>query len=152
LGEVDNVVKMLKTSFNDPITNILLKHSNLTTSQYETFIIDTITVNLSDKELTYEDKKLLRHKKVSRGSFSRTLSQARRNIISAIYTVILLNYTGIFEGAPFDDYQILSEKLRTFVTDIDLSDPAQSKQLKIIERELTDGIEKLAEPKGLKIL
>jgi len=80
------------------------------------------------------------------------LSQARKNIISSIYTILLLSYIGIFEGAPFDDYQILSEKLREYVKIVLDSDPVQAKDfLRRIKKELMDGIRELSEPRGLKI-
>jgi len=152
MSGVDNIKKFIERSFRDPIAGLLLKQSNLTNIQFETLIIDLISKSISDIELTYKDKTILRSKTVSRGSFSRTLSQARKNIISSIYTILLLSYIGIFEGAPFDDYQILSEKLREYVKIVLDSDPVQAKDfLRRIKKELMDGIRELSEPRGLKI-
>lgn len=145
--------KFIDMSLKDPLAGILLKHSNLTKIQYETLIIDLISESASDIGLTYEQKSLLRSKSVSRGSFSRTLSQARKNVVSAIYTILLLSYIGIFDEAPFDQYQILSEKLREYIKIVHDSDPRQARSvLKRIERELMEGIRELAEPKSLKIM
>ncbi len=149
---VKDLKEVLDRSFRDPIAGILLKYSNLTKTQYETLIIDLISSSISDIDLTYEERALFRSKRVSRGSFSRTLSQARRNIISAIYTILLLSYVGVFEGAPFDEYQILAEKLREYVEFIHESDPGRaSNVLKRIEEELMEGVRRLADPKSLKI-
>ena len=100
--------KMVNSSFRDPIASILLKNSNLTKIQYKSLLIDYFTNNMSNNMLTYENKTVYRSKKVSRGSFSRTLSQARKNIISSIYTILLLNYIGIYDTLPFDDYKNLA--------------------------------------------
>jgi hypothetical protein len=75
---------MIDRAYKDPIVGILLKNSNITVTQYETLIIDYLTNVASDIEISYENKTHFRSKKVSRGSFSRTLSQARGNIISSI--------------------------------------------------------------------
>lgn len=153
MSEAEDLKKFIDRSFRDPVVGILLKHSNMTRIQYETLIIDLISELISDIALTYEEKALLRPKTVSRGSFSRTLSQARRNVISAIYTVLLLSYIGIFDEAPFDEYQLLSEKLREYVKIIQETDSSRAfNVLKRIEKELMDGIVELAQPKSLKIM
>lgn len=150
---MEDLKKFIDRSFKDPIAGILLKHSNLTKIQYETLIIDILTDNITDITLTYKNKTLLRSKNVSRGSFSRTLSQARKNIVSSIYTILLLSYIGIFEEAPFDNYHILSERLREYVKIIQNADAGQAKTfLERIEKELFEGISKLAEPRSLKIM
>ncbi|KON31598.1 hypothetical protein AC482_00140 [miscellaneous Crenarchaeota group-15 archaeon DG-45] len=151
--DLEDLKKFIDRTFRDPIAGVLLKYSNLTVKQYESLIIDLITDKVSDISLTYSDKALLRSKNVSRGSFSRTLSQARRNIISAIYTILLLSYIGVFDEAPFDEFHILSEKLREYVKLIQEADSIKAYNvLKMIEKELMEGIKKLSEPGGLKIM
>ena len=150
---MEDLTKFIDRTFKDHVAGILLKHSNLTKIQYESLIIDLITEKISEINLTYTEKALLRSKNVSRGSFSRTLSQARKNIISSIYTILLLSYIGIFEDAPFDEYLILSEKLREYVKIIQEADSTHARNiLKRIERELAEGIKRLSEPGGLKIV
>lgn len=152
MSEDSKVKKFIQTAFNDPIANILHKYSNLTDVQYETIIIDILSANISDKELSYQDKALFRSNITSRGSFCHTLSQARRNVISSIYTVLLLNYLGILQESPFDEYQTLSEKLREYSKLADDSDPSTSRHvLSRIESELFDGIRRLTDPKSLSI-
>lgn len=108
---------------------------------------------ISDKALTYKDKSFLRSKNVSRGSFSRTLAQARSNVISSIYTILLLYYIGVFDAPPFEDYRSLAEKLKEYLAVVQASDEPQAKQLlKRIEEELMKGIQALAEPKSLKFV
>ena len=152
MNVMETIKKFTDMAFRDPIAGILLKHSNLTKTQYESLIIDLISESVSDIKLTYKEKALLRSKSVSRGSFGRTLSQARKKVISAIYTILLLNYIGVFEDSPLTEYQVLSEKLRDYVKIVRDSDPSRAKNvLKRIEKELIDGIRVLSEPRGLKI-
>ena len=150
MKESNELQKLIDRAYNDPVASILLKNSNVTAIQYETLVIDYITNIASDKEITFNNKALYRTKKVSRGSFSRTLSQARGNIISSIYTILLLAYIGIFDTVPFDDYKNLAEKLSEYNQLIDLStDPQSAQLLRRIERELAEGIKLLSEPKSL---
>jgi hypothetical protein len=142
---------MINSSFNDPIMAILLKNSNLTKIQYESLLIDYFMDNMTDNIITYENKAIYRSKKVSRGSFSRTLSQARRNIISSIYTILLLSYIGIFDTYPFEEYKNLADKLSEYTLLIQNQDNPESRiRIRRIEAELENGIRSLAKPKQLK--
>jgi len=142
---------MVNRSFKDQITAILLKNSNLTKIQYESLLIDYYTDNMSDNIITYDNKAIYRSKKVSRGSFSRTLSQARRNIISSIYTILLLSYVGIYDTYPFEEYKNLAEKLSEYSSLIQDQDNLESRsRIRKLEAELAKGIRSLAEPKQLK--
>ncbi len=142
---------MVNRSFKDQITAILLKNSNLTKIQYESLLIDYYTDNMSDNIITYDNKAIYRSKKVSRGSFSRTLSQARRNIISSIYTILLLSYVGIYDTYPFEEYKNLAEKLSEYSSLMQDQDSLESRsRIRRLEVELANGIRSLAEPKQLK--
>ena len=146
--EAQNIIDR---SFNDPIANIILKHSNLTSIQYESLIIDFLTINLSDKKLTFQNKAVLRSKKVSRGSYSRSLGQARGNVISSIYTVLLLTYVGIFDANPFDDYKDLAEKLSEYTSYIrDLEGNELTSYINLIEKELLEGLTRLSVSRSLR--
>jgi len=149
---MDNELRnMIEYSFKDPITAILLKNSNLTKIQYESLLIDYFTDNLNDNIISYENKAIYRSKKVSRGSFSRTLSQARRNIISSIYTILLLSYIGIYDTYPFEEYKNLAEKLSEYSSlSNDQDSPESRSRIRRLEVELANGIRSLAEPKQLK--
>ena len=115
---VENVQKMVEYSLNDPIVKILLKNSNLTKTQLETLLIDILADNYSEKPLNYDKKARLRLTKppVTRGAFNRTLKQARRNVIEAIYTVMLLGYLGLFENTTLTPYLEIANKLQTYLT------------------------------------
>ena len=138
---------------NDPITSILLKYSNLTKTQFESLVIDLATENLSINGLKYEEKAKVRSKTVSRGSFNRSLSQARKNIIASIYTVLLLSYVGLLRGSVFEEYETLAGRLQDYTalyTTYAQNRGAQTNLIRNIERELFEAVEKLAKPKVLR--
>ncbi len=148
--ELHNIVQK---SFQDPIAELLLKYSNITSIQFETLIIDLLTDIISDEKLSIHEKALFRRDKVSRGSFSRTLSQARSRVISSIFTTVLLSYIGVFSARPFDEYQILAEKLREYTEILESGDSNYRKLfLKRIEDELVEGITALSRPTSIKIV
>ncbi len=73
---------------NDEVAEILIKRTVFTNSQLDTLLIDKI-----NSELSLEQKTSLRDtRKVSKGSFARTLKQAQNNLEKALYTIIILEY------------------------------------------------------------
>ncbi|MDA4131199.1 MAG: hypothetical protein OK457_10550 [Thaumarchaeota archaeon] len=79
-------IAMLKEIKQDLVANFLLQKSNLTEAQLDTLLA-------SETEGNLEFKSGLREKgRVSKGSFARSLGQARGNIQSAMYTFFLLAY------------------------------------------------------------
>jgi hypothetical protein len=145
--------KVINKTFSDPLTDILLNNSNLTRIQFETLVIDMLTDIISDKKLSFNEKTLFRSNKISRGSFSRSLSQARKNVISSIFTVVLLSYIGVFNERPFDEYYVLAEKLKEYATIIESTKPGINKtDLRRLETELIDGITQLSTPTSIKLL
>ncbi|MEM2466264.1 MAG: hypothetical protein QXZ47_03080 [Candidatus Bathyarchaeia archaeon] len=102
----NSVQLWLKKSLEDPIVKILTKNSHLTKTQLETLLIDILAENIAGKSLKYDEKAGLRltKAKISRGAFNRTLKQAQKNVIKAVYTVLLLGYLGIFESTALDQY------------------------------------------------
>jgi len=147
--------KWLQRAFDDPITKILLKTSNLTKIQLETLLIDILAENYLDKSLNYDEKGRLRLTKiaVSRGSFNRTLSQAKNNVTESIYTILLLSYLGIIESTSLTPYLEAANKLQTYANAYkELSDQekdagVQLKIVNVIREELSTMLEKLAKPK-----
>ena len=132
---------------------MLLKNSNLTHLQFETFVIDVLTEFLIEEKISYKEKSFLRKRKVSRGSFSRTLAQSRNNIISSIFTILLIYYTGIFDTLPFEEYEMLADQLREYSKLVEETFDNESKAiLETIENELVQGISELAKPKKLKLM
>lgn len=144
---------IIEKTFKDPLTDLLLKNSHLTRTQFETLIIDLLTDIMSDEKISFYQKTLFRQKKVSRGSFSRSLAQARRNVISSIFTVVLLSYMGVFDESPFDEYYVLAEKLKEYATLIESGEfNLDSFNLAKFEAELVAGISELASPTSIKMV
>ncbi len=149
----EDAQNIIQKAFQDPITDLLLKNSNLTKIQFETLMIDLLIDVMSDDKVPFKNKAIYRNKKVSRGSFSRTLGQGRGRVISSIFTIVLLSYVGVFDAKPFEEYQNLVEKLRDYLTAVEKSGPNVSRaMLKRIESELTEGIELMARPTKLKVV
>jgi len=153
----ENVRKWIIQTMNDPIVKILLKNSNLTKTQLETLLIDVLAENFSGKPLSFDDKARLRLLRggVSRGAFNRTLRQAKRNIIRALYTIFLLGYLGIFEEIQLDPYIEVSNRIRMYVdacrkrrggTDAE----EELRLMRILHEELRNLLEHLSEPRSLK--
>jgi hypothetical protein len=113
----ETVQNWLQTQLEDPITKILTKGSTLTVTQLETLLIDVLAENIAQKHIRYEEKALFRRKseKVSRGAFNRTLSQAKKNIRSSIYTILLLGYLGILNHDSLIHYQEVSNALQSYM-------------------------------------
>lgn len=153
----DGVQKWLMSLNKDPLFKILLKNSNLTKVQAETLLIDILAEKISDKKIVYENKAKLRLIKsgVSRGSFNRTLAQARRNVIRSIYTVILLGYLGIFDDPRLNPYIEISNRIRIYserYRDLWENEKISEEQIKIIKTlqdEIEKGLLNLSKPKSM---
>ncbi len=111
-----NVQNWLRRSLEDPISRILAKSSNLTKIQLETLLIDVLAENIALKRLKYEEKANFRQTKaaISRGSFNRTLQQAKKNVVQSIYTILLLGYLGVLEDVSLTPYLEVANKLKAY--------------------------------------
>jgi hypothetical protein len=153
MKSIEETQNMIQKTFQDPITDLLLKNSNLTEIQFETLMIDLLIDVMSDEKVPFKEKTLFRAQKVSRGSFSRTLSQARRRVISSIFTMVLLSYVGVYDSKLFEEYENLAEKLREYLTTIEKSETSRSRSIyRRIEEELIVGIKALSRPTKLKLV
>jgi len=154
----ENVQNWIIRLTNDPIAKILTKNSNLTKIQIETLLIDIFAQNMSGKTLKYDEKARLRLIKagVSRGSFNRTLKQARKNVIQAIYTILLLGYFGVFDSASLNPYLEVSHKLKAYADmckDIFQGNKPTEEHLRIIKilnQELEAILNSLSNPTALR--
>ena len=129
-----------------------MKTSNLTKIQLETLLIDILAENYTDKSLNYDEKGRLRLTKtaVSRGSFNRTLMQAKKNVTESIYTILLLGYLGIVQSTSLTPYLEAANKLQAYTGAFrqlpeekgDLN--SQLKMIDILREELASMLEQLA--------
>ncbi len=153
----ENVQKWITQSFNDPIVKILSENSNLTKIQIETLLIDVLGPNIGCKTLTMEEKSKLRIIKdgISRGSFNRSLRQARQNVIHSLYTIFLLGYLGFFEDARLTPYLEVSNKLHSYLSAyrmVAVGDAAMDEHLsvvKLLHEQLEDSLKTLSQPREL---
>ena len=151
------VQKWINQSLNDPVIKILARNSNLTKIQLETLLIDILGPNICGMDLTMDKKAKLRFFKagVSRGSFNRTLRQARQNVIKSIYTALLLGYLGIFEDARLTPYLEVSNKLHSFLETYRgtaETDARVDKSVRIVEMvhtHLKESLERMSKPREL---
>ena len=150
----EGVTAWLNGALQDPVVQILSKNSQLTKTQLETLLIDILSENIAGKELKYDEKASLRltKAKISRGSFNRTLRQAKENVIKSIYTVLLLGYLGVFETTTLDPYLEIANKLHDYV-DAYSNMPSKEDELKnhaklieIIRNELETSLKRLSNP------
>jgi len=153
----NGVRRWLSGIFRDPIVEILLKNSQLTKTQLETLLIDLLAEKISGKRIVYEDKAKMRLIKpgVSRGSFNRTLAQARNNTIKSIYTLILLGYLGILETPNLDPYIEIANRIRDYMEAYRdfWREGKQSKEylriMQMLQQELENGLLRLSRPKSM---
>ena len=146
---------LIKSFMDDPILKILLKNSNLTETQFETFLINLFANILLPNETSYDKIVSLRSSRVSRGAFNNSLRQARRNIIRALYTVLLLSYIGVMDEPPFSEYTLLAEKLREYRDKCRAfmesgADERARMVIKIVEKELEKALSEMSDPKKLR--
>lgn len=107
---------MLKYALNDPIVEILVKNSNITQIQFQTFLIDLFhRQNNGEYPLNEPINNYRLDKKITRGAFNRIRSQAINNIIRSIYTIFLLGYFGILETPQLEPYIDASNRLKSYV-------------------------------------
>jgi hypothetical protein len=101
-------------TLRDRILSALLQRSNLTKIQFETLLVDQFGHDMANKRLTRDDMAQLRRDQtgISRGSFNRTLRQARENVVEAIHTVLLLGYCGLTESPSIAPFLEASERLK----------------------------------------
>ena len=150
----EGVQTWLMGSLNDPIVKIIAKNSHLSPTQLETLLIDILSENIAGKQLKYDEKARLRltKAKISRGSFNRTLKQAKENVIKSIYTVLLLGYLGIFENTTLDPYLEIANKLHDYLEaykDIPNKGAELNDHIKLIEmirEELETSLKHLSNP------
>ena len=144
----------LNSSFSDPIATILSKNSHLTRTQLETLLIDVLSEHFAGKQLKYDDKAKLRLTKarISRGSFNRTLRQAKENVVKSIYTVLLLGYLGIFDVTTLDPYLEVSNKLNEYleahgkIQESGAQTKDRQNMLKLLREELENNLKRLSDP------
>ena len=111
-----NVKEWLERIFQDPLVTILLKNSSLTEIQFETVLIDILAEEIAQSKLSYEKKRFMRVSKtsVSKGSYNRSLRQARKNIRCSVSTLLLLGYLDLLDTPNLLPFIDLSKNLERY--------------------------------------
>ena len=164
-NEVEETRSWARRMREDSVTQLLAENSHLTNVQLETLIIDYLLDGFGEKRIDYKTKATLRDprpstkkpKGVSRGSFNRSLAQARKNVSKSIFTLVLLGYLGILETPSLMQYQDLSETIRSYAREYDKvattkepPTPTHLSSLKQTQNRIIALIEALAKPLALK--
>jgi len=141
-----SVTGPLNVTFQDPILKILLEHSNLTKTQFESLLISLLGEELAGRRLSGQEKAKLRHERpnLTRGSFERTVTQARKNVVASIYTILLLGYVGVFDTPELTSFLEIASRVRTYMDQRRISPQMATEEelrvTKLIAQELERGI------------
>jgi hypothetical protein len=98
---------------DDKLAKTILQNSHLSEVQFASLIIDVLWS--TSQQSSGDGGPRSRRRQVSKGSFNRSLAQARRNIIKSIYTVFLLAYFGLFDSPKLEPFLRLGDEMKTFL-------------------------------------
>ncbi len=156
LKEIEKkVMELLERIYQDPLVNILLKNSSLTEIQLETMLIDILSEEISQSKLSYENKRVMRINKasISKGSYNRTLRQARKNVRRSVSTLLLLGYLDLLDTPNLLPFIDLSKHLERYKELYRMNwkaseegDKKKKIQMELLEYKnmIKDGLEKLS--------
>lgn len=100
---------------DDPLAKTLLANSHLTEVQFATLVIDVLWPASHKAVRSGAFQARSGRRRVSKGAFNRSLSQARRNVIRSIYTVFVLAYFGLFDSPKLEPFLRLGDEMKTFL-------------------------------------
>jgi hypothetical protein len=125
------VRESVRNLIRDPISKMLLANSQLTSTQLETLITDSLTSTVATPK---SQKRMFRPSKahISRGAYNRTLIQAQNNVIRSIFTILLLGYLELFDSASLQPFLELSDTINSYAQEAKSSGNARlvAEQLK----------------------
>lgn len=146
----------------EPILKALLDQSVLTPVQLETLLIDLVVEGEYGDHIPYEDKATFRSRSgsrksgVTRGSFNRTLRQARRNVTRCFYTMLLLAYLGLFNLTLFRPFEEVASRIGDYrrVREVLSGKTKLSKEemesYRLVEETILSALEELTSSTALK--
>ncbi|HMK83677.1 MAG TPA: hypothetical protein VK503_08165, partial [Candidatus Bathyarchaeia archaeon] len=114
LSNIAEAHESLRSLLHDQVTKLLQANSQLTLTQLETLLADSIA---SEQDVKRTRKRFYRPigARITRGSYNRTLIQAQNNVIRSIYTVLLLGYLGLFDTASLQPFVELADTIESYV-------------------------------------
>lgn len=133
---------------HDPVTRLLLGNSQLTVTQLETLLADSIATG---EEIKKTRKRFYRPigARITRGSYNRTLIQAQNNVIRSIYTVLLLGYLGLFDTTSLQPFIELADTIETYAKESKINETDRG-STKHLEDRLQEFISALAKRHSFK--
>ncbi len=146
----------------EPILKALLDQSVLTPVQLETLLIDLVVEGEYGDHIPYDDKATFRSRSgsrkggVTRGSFNRTLRQARRNVTRCFYTMLLLAYLGLFDLTLFRPFEEIASRIGDYrrVREVLSGKATLSKEdmesYRLVEETILSALEELTSSTALK--
>ena len=139
----------IRRSLSDPVTKLLLKNSQLTSTQLETLLADALS---GEVEARKTQRQLFRpsRSRISRGAYNRSLIQAQNNIIRSIYTILLLGYVGLFDSPALQPFTELSDTIQTYLHDAQQTSVPESIVIEELNKRLLDSISELAKRQSFK--
>jgi len=139
----------IQDTVSDPITRLLLGSSHLTLPQLETLLADSVS---HEKAIKKDQRRLFRlsEKRISRGSYNRSLIQAQNNVIRSIYTVLLLGYVGLFDTSALQPFIELSDTLQGYIQENRPPSPGDLEAIQDLKRRLSEAISALAYRQSFK--
>jgi len=147
LSNVSEAHESLRNLLHDQVTKVLQANSQLTLTQLETLLADSIATG---EDVKRTQKRLYRPigAKITRGSYNRTLIQAQNNVIRSIYTVLLLGYLGLFDTASLQPFIELADTIESYVQERRVSKGRDS--TRHLEERLQEFIAALAKRQSFK--
>jgi hypothetical protein len=153
LGEQPDAVAdarhSIRGTVSDPVAKLLLSNSHLTLPQLETLLADSVS---HEKAMKRGYRRLFRPstKRISRGSYNRSLIQAQNNVIRSIYTILLLGYVGLFDTSALQPFIELSDTLQGYIQENQPSSPDDIDAIQELKRRLSEVISALANRQSFK--
>jgi len=151
LPDLSNVAaahESLRNLTHDQVTKLLLANSQLTLTQLETLLADSIA---TEEKVKRTRKRLYRPigAKITRGSYNRTLIQAQNNVIRSIYTILLLGYLGLFDTSSLQPFIELADTIESYVQETKVN-KGDRNSMKLLENRLQEFIHALAQRDSFK--
>jgi len=116
-SEIELVRKKIKSLFQDPLCKILMEKSFFTEIQLETLLIDYLTYQTIEPNITQTSKAQARQraKGKSRGSYNRVLRQSRTKLEKTLYSMLLLGYLGIIGDPRCSTFIEISQRMNEYL-------------------------------------
>ena len=153
LGEVPDLFAQARDSIRrtetDPVTGLLMDGSHLTSTQLETLLAESISNERGQRK---GERRLFRlsRKRISRGSYNRTLIQAQKNVIHSIYTILLLGYVGLFDTPALQPFLELSDELQGYMEELRSTPHGAERSVDQLRSRLLEVISELVNRRSFK--